>query len=274
MRLASPAIGCRGLILATGMFMVVAAAPLALAQNGQTFKDGSSLLGANVLPRYFLPTLKALGNRMTSATNAQVKLTGKVTDAKGSRRAAITLQAPGYLRYEEPDTARVLTFDGSAFHSSGGQLTDDDERVLESLLAHAPDAVLFQLAAAGGTTRPLGLHFRTDDGTTPNYTGPWWALFVYTPGVRPGLNAGKALQQNLFIAIDEQSMLPDEIRVVDHQGTPQQKVTQTQFGNWLQQSGQAYPGSIVRLEGGQQVLRFDTQQASTGAQGSTSIFQQ
>lgn len=195
---------------------------------------------------------------MTNANNAELTIAGTITDSNGSRPAQIVVQAPGHLSYREGQT-KALTFDGVQFKSKDGQLTSDDERVSESLLAHLPDSVFLQIAA-GGSIRPIGSHFRTDDGKTPNYRGPFWTLFGFSPGIRQGLTSGQAMQQELFIAIDEQTGLMAEIRLAT-----QQNVTQTQFSNWTQQQGnQWFPSQIVRLENGKQVLSFQVVQATVG----------
>lgn len=176
---------------------------------------------------------------MTTAATAQITLTGTTTDTNGSRAAQIIIQAPGYLSYREGQTL-ALTYDGSALKSNSGQLTANDEEVFESFLAHFPDAVFLQ-SASGGSWRRIGGHFRTDNGTTKNYTGPYWSVFAFSPNTRQGLAQGKALQQSLFVAVDERTGLIDEVRVVVNQGAKQQNVTETQFTNWTQQSGQWVP---------------------------------
>ena len=51
-----------------------------------------------------------------------------------------------------------------------------------------------------------------------------------------------------------------------------QQVTQTKFNNWFQQAGQWYPGEIVRLENGHQVLKLTVQQAAIGTQLAAATF--
>ncbi len=267
----------RGLLMTNRICVLVAAATLTVA-FGQTpvsstgwLINGGSLIDPSTLRSDFAAALQKLGSRMTTTSNATTVVVGSVTDENGTRPAKITVQAPGYLRYEEPGTLRVLTFNGSSFQSAAGQLTLDDTRVIESLLAEFPDDIFLQLAT-GGNLRRVGGHFRTDNGKTPNYSGPYWTLYAYYPPARAGLASGQALQQSLFVAIDEQAWLLSEIRVMN-QSTASAKVVETQFNNWSQQAGQWYPGQIVRLENGQQVLSFQTDTGSTGAASPTSIFQ-
>lgn len=226
------------------------------------------------LPGEFAVVLGKLGGRMMSAGNARTTLAGTLTDDDGTRGVQITVQAPGYLRFQDSgSSARVLTFDGAQFGSRNGKGGSQDERIKESLLAHLPDMVLLQMAAGGGFRR-IGGRFRTDDGRTPGYTGPYWTVYAYSPPVRKSMAWGQALQQGMFVAIDEQNGLLAEVRVVDSPPGGARNVIQTRFNNWFQQSGQWYPGEIVRKENGKQVLKLVVQQAGTGPQsGASSDFE-
>lgn len=254
--------GFGALAVAACVLAFWSAAP-AMAQTA--WLPGGDFIGPRDLPPDFAALLQRLGGRLTAATNANVSVTGTVTDEKGSRAAQVTVQAPGLLRYQEGQS-RVITFNGTNFLSGSGSLSTDDSRVAESLLAHFPDAVLLQIARGGGLLRRIGTGFRTDNGKTPNYKGPWWTVYGFSPGPWTGLSAGQPLQQRVIIAIDEQSGLLSEIRVVENMGTPSQSVTQTKISNWFQQAGQWYPGTIARLENGQQVLSLKIQQGSVGTQ--------
>jgi len=250
----------------------VAAALAAAAQPApsNTIRHGGVYITPGDLPPALAATHQAMGARMRNADMAQVTLAGDITDAAGTRAAQIVIQAPGLLSYRE-GRSRALTFDGSRFGRQSGQAPATDEPVLESLLAQFPDMVCLQFAH-GGAWRRIGSHYRTDDGKAAGYTGPYWTLYAFTPEGRPGLQRAQALQQDVFIAIDEKTWFISEVRVVAGTGTGK-TVTQTKFTNWFQQSGQWFPGTIVRLENGSQTLTFQTQQASAGAALGVTAFQ-
>lgn len=203
-----------------------------------------------------------MGARMQKAEKAQVTLLGTVTDSEGSRPAQIIVQSPGYFAYRE-GSGRAVTFNGTTFKTKSEQATDSDDAVQESLLSHLPDSVLLQIAN-GGSLRRIGSHFRTDGGNNRNSSGPYWTVFAFSPKRRPELPAGKALQQPMFIAIDEQTGLISDVRVVVRTSANVETVTQTQFSHWTKQGDQWFPGKIVRLENGKKTLTFLTRQASTG----------
>ncbi len=234
-------------------------------------KDGKSLIDPTDLPPIMAGVLGAMGGRMMTADKAQVVLAGSITDSAGTRTAQIVVQSPGYLSYREGQ-GRAITFDGTQFKTKSGPPSADDDRIAESLLAHFPDTVLLQFATGGGWRR-LGSHFRTDGGKAANYTGPYWILFAFSPSDRPGLSRGKALQQEIFVAIDEKTGLMSEVRIAESTAPKQVTVTETLFNNWVQQAGQWFPGQIVRLEGGKQVLSFQTQQVAVGPTSPAAIFE-
>lgn len=255
--------------------LVVAAASLVccaavVAQSTPSDTEGRGTFEG--LPRDLAAALQRSGARLVGTVKHHVAVSGTITDDRGPRAAQIGVQALGQLSYSEQQNRR-LTFDGTAFRSRAGGVTAEDDRVFESLLSHFPDVIALQVVS-GGTLRRLGGHFRTDDGTTPNYAGPYWTIYAFSPAKRDGLTRGKALQQDIFIAIDEKTGLLAEIRVVSNFGRQEQTVTETQLNKWFQQSGQWFPGQIVRLEGGKEVLRFDVEGAIVTDAVAPSAFQQ
>jgi hypothetical protein len=237
--------------------------PLASAQVG-LLQSGSNLVQPTDIPPTLYIFFQTMGSRMASAALAQVTLNGTTTDARGSRSAQIIVQAPGFLSYRE-GTSRAITFNGSQLLDSIGTFSADDQRVAESLLAHLPDAVFLQVGA-GGTLRRVGSHFIGG-------TGASWTVYAFSPRDRTGLVRGNALQQELFICIDETTGLIGEIRVAVNTAAGQQRVVETQLSNWSQQNGQWFPGQIVRLENGNQTLSFNVQQAAAGSAATGLSFQ-
>lgn len=265
--------------LAAGRCLLAAVSVMVLPAQGTTsgspapagwlLNKGNLILPGD-LPRPLATAVEQSGNRMMSADKALITLTGTVTDSHGSRAAQISIQAPGYLVYREGQS-RAVAFNDSGVQSSAGAATPDDDAVMESMLAHFPDTVCLQVAT-GGSLRRIGSHFRADNSRGGTYTGPYWTLLAFSPSKRQGLAAGKALQQELFIAIDEKTGFIAEVKTAVNSSPTQRKVNQTQFSNWIQQGDQWFPGKITRLENGIQVLSFQMQQAAVGVAGPTTAF--
>jgi hypothetical protein len=247
-------------LLFAALVVLVLSVPVNAQVSG--LQSGSNLIQPVDLPHNIGIFLEVMGSRMTTPEMAQVTFAGTTSDSKGSRAAQIIVQSPGYMSYREGLT-RAVTFNGSQMKGNAAALTDDDKRVSESLMTHLPDAIFLQIAT-GGTLRRVGGHFRTDSTTSKNYSGPYWTVFAFSPKNRTGLARGDALQQELFICIDESTGLVSEVRTVVNTGPKQRRVVQTQFSNWSKQAGQWFPGQIVRLEDGVQTLSFNIQQAISG----------
>jgi hypothetical protein len=234
-------------------------------------QQGGSLIGPSDLPTVLSSILQTLGGRLTSASAAQVHLVGTTTDASGSRSAQITIQSPGLFSYQEAE-GRSIIFNGTTVQTNAGAPTVEDEPILESLLSNFPDMAILQ-AANGGGVRKIAIHARTDDGKSATYSGPYWTVLEFAPVKRAGFAWGEALQQELFICIDEKTRLISEVRRVVRNGTGFIPATQTQFQNWFQQGTQWFPGKIIRLEGGVQTLSFQVQTAAAGAASAVTAFQ-
>ena len=222
----------------------------------------SAFVPIDQLPVDIRAVSQKMGGRLTGPENATVTLGGSLSDASGVRAATITVSAPGFLLLR--DGTRAIAYDGTTWQIKNGAGGQADTQAQESLLAHLPETFLLQLVN-GGSARRIGGRFRTDDGKASKYTGPYWTLYGFTPKARIGLSVGQALQQGYFVAIDEQTALISEVRVIVKGATLKlTHVTQTKFNKWFQQGGQWYPGEIVRLEDGLQVLKLTVQQAATG----------
>ena len=273
--------GCLGIALVAGTGNAQQPISTAPVQASGWLLNQQALIQPGILPAHLERALTLSGSRMMTSDKALLAYGGAITDAQGTRSAQVTIQAPGYLMYKETQ-GHTVVFDGASLKStpaaSGAILTagastpfsSADEAIAESLLAHFPDMVCLQVATGGGY-RKIATHVRTDNGKTPGYTGPYWTVLAFQPKSRAGLVSGAALQQNLFVAVDEQTGFVAEVRTVVN-SAGKQEVTQTQFSNWTQQAGQSYPGKIVRLENGKQTLSFQVQSASVGAAGPTASF--
>jgi hypothetical protein len=237
---------------------VLAALSLGLLAAGQEIrvKHGSFITPGD-LPGEFAASLKKMGDRLTKAENAATTITGSLTDSSGTRPVHITVQAPGYLRFQDDKTSQVIAYDGAAWHKSGKG--ENDARIQESLMAHLPDAILLQMAGGGGFRR-IGARFRTDNGKTPGYQGPYMTLYVYAPP------AGQPLQQPCFVLLDEATWFINQVRVPLNSPGAARQFAITKFNKWFEQSGQWYPGEVVRLENGSQVLKLSVDGATVGGQ--------
>jgi hypothetical protein len=106
-------------------------------------KNGAYLTSTS-LPVDFERVRQNMGDRLTGAGKAMVRLQGLLTDSGGTRSVTIAVPAPGSLLLQ--DDARSMAYDGVLWNVKNGRGGQDDQRVQESLLAHLPGSLLLQLA--------------------------------------------------------------------------------------------------------------------------------
>lgn len=235
-------------------------------EPGRGLQNQKSTVADEDLPGRLAASHIRMGKRMSDSQNGLITITGAISDDAGTRQAQLSIQSTGHMLYRE-NAGRALAFNASGFQKANGNPNQEDDALFESLFAHFPDSVFLQ-ASNGGSFRRLGSHFRADGSSGGGYVGPYWTIFAFSPKQRADVPASKALQQDLFIAVDDLTDLVAEIRVVSEspgglQRIPQ--VIQTQFLDWKQYGDQWFPGRIVRLVNGKQAVSFQVQQATVSA---------
>jgi hypothetical protein len=123
--------------------------------------------------------LVALGNRLEKPGNERLKLSGLLSQPGQTQPAPliVILELPSKMRVslQQGVSQRTLVFDGQKAQSSDGKLDQQSLALLETLAYDTVDR--FFIGQMGETVpRPLGDHFRADDGTTPNYPGPFFDI--------------------------------------------------------------------------------------------------
>ncbi|MEP6539492.1 MAG: hypothetical protein ABJF23_29410 [Bryobacteraceae bacterium] len=119
----------------------------------------------------------SMGDRLTTAGNERLTLTGTLTDKRGNTPVVISTQLPSLFRYEELDGKnKKIVFDGSRATSSAGSLAEDDLNLAETFFSDSAENFLYSLKG-GGSLRRIGGRFRTDDGKAPKYAGPYWDVY-------------------------------------------------------------------------------------------------
>lgn len=177
-------------------------------------------------------------------------------------------EVPGRLFLDRTGAgASSLLFDDITGVSNATALSSSDLGVLESLLDDSAETFLYGFTR-GHARRFLGARFRTDNGKTPNYSGPWYDIYESVAPVQS--LTGAPLRQKHFI-FDSVSKLPVRTSYLVVQGGNKVQVS-TEFGKWTVNAGQATPGQIIRKENGVAVFTFDVSGASVVPAVSDGIF--
>jgi hypothetical protein len=197
--------------------------------------------------------LKTLGDRIEKPGKERINITGTIKRAGDSQALPMTLtvEFPDRVRLTVQDglQQRVVTFNGQAAASVGNALMAREREFIETL-AYDTAEHFFASQTQGTAMRCLGQRFRADDGTTPNYTGPYYDLYEVSDQIK---TAADARQQVKTFYFNSDTLLLEKVRYqIVRNGTPVE--VETRISNWQQGQGQQLARRIVRLENGQPVL--------------------
>jgi hypothetical protein len=224
-------------------------------------------LPASNVPPAAASFLSALGNRLQTPGKEQFSLIGQYTDQSGTVSAQVVWQAPGNLTFTRSGNATPFTYSTTSGVANAAALAASDLDILESLLDDRPETFLYELAA-GRINRLLGGRFRTDDGKTPNYSGPWYDVYQISAPVEA--TGGTVTRQKQFCFDSQTRLLALAIYTITKGGTT--TVVSTEYSNWSIQNGQAVPGQILRRENGTVVFTFHVTGAAVSAAASAQTF--
>ena len=257
-----------GLAVRVTVPFIAFCAPCVHGQTGVTAKlPQSAYLTPTALPPDAQGYLKVLGNRLQVAGNERITLIGTTTDKRGTGTAQLVAQLPGNVRLDRqtaPGSALVYVVGTGVSNSSS--LPQEDLDVLESLAADTHEAFLYGFTQQLGH-RLLGARFRTDDGKTPDYQGPYYDIYEAT-GPNPAAN--NALRQKWYFFDSGTHLLVKTRYLVKRSGTD--VAVESQYSNWTNQNGQQFPGQIVRTENGAAVFTFKVAKGAVGAAANDGLF--
>jgi hypothetical protein len=175
-------------------------------------------------------------------------------------------QAPGHLRFDRYDQpGKSLVYNAATDVARGVSLAGEDAGILESLLDDSAESFFYGFQR-GVPHRLLGLGFRTDDGKTPGYKGPW--LDIYVAAGSTNSQSGKPANPKLYYFDASSGLL---MRTQYSEAGGQDVVTEF---SWQTVNGQAFPIRIVRKVSGQDVFTFTVTGTAVSAAVNDSAFGQ
>ena len=157
-----------------GILFAVAACCTLQAQQGKTTAAAQAApYLVTPLPNHVFGLLVAHGDRLQMPGNERLTLSGTLTDAAGVHTATVTAEIPGKVLVQISGAAsKTLRFDGNLPSTDGAALAGGDQDLLESFQADVAENFFFSFGRSA-SVRFLGGRYRTDGGTSKNYTGPW-----------------------------------------------------------------------------------------------------
>jgi hypothetical protein len=231
-----------------------------------TSPSTAEYVGFSYLPAPAQQYLFALGSRIQKAGNERTTLTGTFTDSSGNAtNAQLIWQVPGQISFSlTGQSGPPLGYSTSGGLMNAATMTSANADILESLFDDTAESFLYGFLRGDGH-RLIGLSYRGDNGTTPNYTGPWYDVYVRSAGAlaQPG-----APVRSKFYFFNSQTKL---LAKVTYQ-LPGALEVETDINGWTTTNGQSFPGQIIRKENGNVVFTFNIAQATGGPAPNDGLF--
>lgn len=215
-------------------------------------------------------SLRLLGDRLEKSGKERVTLEGRLTrSGETAIPFRITRELPDRLRVEiRADKERhVITFDGKRPGKRGGDLTDLDEDLIETLVFDAVEN-LFTGPGRGAALRQIALRARADDSEAEDYAGPYYDVYEVTTELKIGQK--ERLQAKVF-SVNSDTLLPEIIRYERERQGANIRV-EVQFSDWREVHEQRLPFRVVRLENGSPTLTLEFGSISLGSEQQDGAF--
>ncbi len=182
-----------------------------------------------------------------------------------TREVAGTMEFPDRLRLVVGGPQnRVITFDGQQTKAvAAGELD-----LIETLTYDSAEH-FFAAQVQGNATRFLGARFRTDDGSTPDYAGPYFDVYKIADQIKA---SGEERAAKLYY-FNSETLLLERVTYVINRGGAEVNV-ETKLSDWRETDGQQVARRIERLENGKSVFVLTIRSAGLGRRADDGIFVQ
>ncbi|MCC7342094.1 MAG: hypothetical protein IT170_13525 [Bryobacterales bacterium] len=201
---------------------------------------------------------QAMGERLKDPAKARIVMRGILLQDGRPTPAVILWQTPGRVAISLGGiTPGALQFNPSR-PDDVQRRTPAEDRIFESLYADLPETFLADMAN-GAAYRYLGGRFRLDDGSDPEYGGPFLEVYQVLPRTGSRLRAANN-EYARYYRFSSETMLAHS---VIYMRGPESNATrvETRFLGWSSRAGEMMPSEIIRLENGKETLRFTTEAA-------------
>jgi hypothetical protein len=260
--------------LCCGLTALLICAITSIPINAQTATRSGTAVHHYLGVQFFQPgasgSFVVLGPRFDTPEHARLVLTGTLTIGTGSPiPVVVTRQLDEAVRIDlsgpNPRTIVANGLTGAPATSAG--LSASDYNLLEIVANDTPEGFLYGFQDGAGI-RFLGSRFRTDSGTDPNYTGPFYD--IYESRGPASAASGQPSRRKLYYFDSVTRLLA--IVSYEAQGGSQPVNVAIVYTNWQSVGGLKLPGQICRIENGAQTLSFSFQSAQVSALASDNEF--
>ena len=201
--------------------------------------------------------LGQFGDRLEKPGRERLALVGTLSHLVNNQMVTVPVRIitefPHKVRIEEQgaNQGHITGFDGGNAWQHGRQLNRRDKEMIESLVYDSADH-FFQSQMQGASTRSLGMRFRLDDGTSPNYTGPFYDVYQVTDQITVGTETRTQIKRYYF---NSNTLLLERVRYNILRDGDVVSV-EVEIPKWHAINGQQLPVSIIRRENGDKVMEM------------------
>jgi hypothetical protein len=212
--------------------------------------------------------LNALGNRLEKPGKERLTITGELRSSDASQASEITaiLEYPDRLRLVKNGAqSRSITFDGQVTKE---QPSSEELDLIESLTYDSAEH-FFNAQMQGNAMRFLGSRFRTDDGSSPDYSGPYFDIYKIADRIDA---SGEERASKLYYFNSDTLLLERVTYIISRNGS--EINIETKLSDWRDEDGQKVACRIERLENGRSVFVLNIRSAQFGKRAEDGSFQQ
>jgi hypothetical protein len=196
--------------------------------------------------------LNALGDRLEKPGRERLSVTGMLSraDSKAEEVTAVW-EFPDQLRLtmQKGNQARVIVFDAEQVKAAGNPPDEAEQDLIETLVYGSAEH-FFDTQMEGMATRFLGSRFRLDDGSSPDYSGPYFDVYKITD--RINTSAGEREQLKLYYFNSHTLLLERVVYEINRNGATVK--VEERLSDWTKEQGQQIARRIQRFENGASVF--------------------
>jgi hypothetical protein len=245
--------------------------PLQSQQHGSLTSDAARNSSKRYVNRGLLSprlasNLKALGNRLEKSGKERLTLMGSMRTGGETREFVATLEFSDKLRLVvNGPQSRVIVFDGE--HPTVTAAADELDLV--ETLTYDSAEHFFAAQIQGRAMRFLGARFRTDDGSVPDYNGPYFDIYKIADQIQA---SGQERPAKLYHFNSDTLMLERVTYVINRNGA--EISVETKLSNWSAAEDQQVARRIERFENGELVFVLSVRSVQLGARADDGLFTQ
>ena len=215
--------------------------------------------------------LNALGDRLEKPGRERLNVTGTLSRANDTQTEDVTavFEFPDRLRLtrQKGNQTRVITFDGDEAKAAENSLDAGEEDLIETLVYGTAEH-FFDTQMQGMATRLLGSRFRMDDGSSVDYSGPYYDVYKVADRV---MTSADQREQLKFYYFNSETLLLERVTYEINRNGSVVKVEE-RLADWTREQGQQVARRIERFENGESVFVFTVRTAGFSPRADDAAF--